>query len=242
MPLDKDRIVRIISTSEKDGRLRYFLTNLAFSVFVFAPIEVLAKTGNQIVALALIVPALYLYIASAIRRCNDVGVSSRFLFLYLFPPVGMMFGVYLLFAPANTGINKKTLAYGAGVVTSVFAIGIIASMALTKESDPDIPPASKSSQKPEIDFSYEPPASPPHPSAAFQQVEAAPVVSAPPVFDTARQAELARKADAERFRRDMESYKERERFYAKQYAERDIARCNIKPVMTDAEILACRDR
>lgn len=235
--------MRVISTSEKDGRLRYFLTNLLYLILFAAPLEAaIDHKANLIVVILIALVALYLYISSGIRRCNDIGVSRWLPLAYFVPVVNLAVGAYLTFAPSGSAFNNRIAAYCGAAAAAIFAIGVMASFTLTNRDQEDPPIAPQIAVNPmdlsPIESAVVAPTQPAEP----RQAEPATIMFPTPVFDAARQAEIARKEDAERLRRDMESYKERERFYAKQYAERDIARCNIQPVMTDAEIAACRNR
>ncbi len=99
------------------GRMNYFLASLTYGliniiVFVvikgisYGPVSNSINHTASILNIILIVAVAIFGFGITVRRCHDLNYSGFLSLITLIPLVGMIFSLYLLFAPGTEGANN----------------------------------------------------------------------------------------------------------------------------------------
>ncbi|MBI3230338.1 MAG: DUF805 domain-containing protein [Burkholderiales bacterium] len=148
---------KVFALNGRIGRARYFcysagVTWLFFFVLGIAAAVILpammskgGKPDGFFIALVMLIylPFLVIPMIYARRRLHDLGHNGWLVLLLLVPLVNMALGLYILFAPGNSGPNQYGLPPKPGnavwlvvaVIVPFFLIGILAAIALPAYQD-----------------------------------------------------------------------------------------------------------
>ena len=106
--------------------MNYFLSSLIYAlangIITYVLSNMLSGLGSSSIALILNIILFVLFVIFAfgitVRRCHDVNYSGYLSLIMLIPLVGLIFSIYLLFAPGTAGENK----YGAPNTDSLMTV------------------------------------------------------------------------------------------------------------------------
>jgi len=148
---------RIMSMSQRIGRVRFLAYNSLSYVAFFAPLGLLgfltesSSGNNEMLGIFAGIMLIILYIAFIVvgfiiarRRLHDLNQTGWMGLLFLVPVVNLFFGLYLMFAPGNKHVNQygsrpspNTMGtWIAGTIMPIiFVIGIVAAIALPAYQD-----------------------------------------------------------------------------------------------------------
>ncbi len=144
----------IFSTTQRLGRLRWFVYNFVASFVMMIFIGIIAaiaipvlNTGNitgepdsqaLIFIFILYLAPLTISLILARRRLHDLNKSGWLSLLFIVPLINIILGLYLMFAPGTMGNNNygsKPEPYTAftwvvGLIVPIFMFGILAAVAI----------------------------------------------------------------------------------------------------------------
>lgn len=136
---------KVFSLTGRIGRLRMLAFSFSLGMLAMIGAIVVAVLGGVLgspilamILLALVfIPMMVLSIGFSVRRLNDLNHSGWWVLISFVPFVGILYGLYLLFAPGTRGSNEygpapspnptwvKVCAF---ILPAVFIVGVIAAM------------------------------------------------------------------------------------------------------------------